>query len=61
VLLLWVYYSAQILFVGAEFTQVYANRFGGRIIADEGAVSTESEELSKEGMARPNPITDEKG
>jgi membrane protein len=29
--LLWVYYSAQILFFGAEFTQVYANKFGSRI------------------------------
>jgi Zn-dependent protease with chaperone function len=28
VLLLWVYYSAQILFFGAEFTQIYANRYG---------------------------------
>lgn len=26
VILLWVYYSAQILFLGAEFTQAYANR-----------------------------------
>lgn len=31
VLLLWVYYSSQILFLGAEFTQVYANRFGSGI------------------------------
>ena len=31
VLLLWVYYSAQILFFGAELTQVYARRFGSRI------------------------------
>jgi membrane protein len=30
VVLLWVYYSAQILLVGAEFTWVYANRFGSR-------------------------------
>jgi membrane protein len=30
-LLLWIYYSAQILFFGAEFTQVYANRFGSKI------------------------------
>jgi membrane protein len=29
--LLWVYYSAQILFFGAELTQVYANRFGTRL------------------------------
>jgi membrane protein len=28
VLLLWVYYSTQILLFGAEFTQVYANRHG---------------------------------
>ncbi|MEP6894095.1 MAG: YihY/virulence factor BrkB family protein [Chloroflexota bacterium] len=30
VILLWVYYSAQILFFGAEFTQVYANMYGSR-------------------------------
>jgi membrane protein len=28
VLLLWVYYSSQILFFGAELTQVYARRYG---------------------------------
>jgi len=28
VLLLWVYYSSQLLFFGAEFTQVYASRYG---------------------------------
>ena len=32
VLLLWVYYSSQILFLGAEFTQVYANKYGRGII-----------------------------
>ncbi len=30
VLLVWVYYSAQIFFLGAEFTQTYAQRFGSR-------------------------------
>ena len=30
VLLLWIYYSAQILLFGAEFTQVYTARFGSR-------------------------------
>jgi len=29
-LLLWVYYSAQILFAGAEFTEVYSRRYGSR-------------------------------
>jgi membrane protein len=38
VLLLWVYYSAQILLFGAEFTQVYARRFGSRLAPAEGAV-----------------------
>jgi len=28
--LLWVYYSAQLLFLGAEFTEVYSRRFGSR-------------------------------
>jgi membrane protein len=31
VLLAWVYYSAQILFLGAEFTEVYARKFGSHI------------------------------
>ena len=31
-ILLWLYYSAQILFFGAEFTQVYANNYGSKIL-----------------------------
>lgn len=31
VILLWIYYSAQILFFGAELTQVYANQYGDPI------------------------------
>ncbi len=30
-LLVWIYYSAQIVFFGAEFTQVYANQYGSNI------------------------------
>jgi membrane protein len=37
VLLLWVYYSAQIFFFGAELTQVYAKLRGARIRPAEGA------------------------
>lgn len=40
VLLLWVYYSAQIFFFGAEFTQTYANTFGSGIVPNPGAKST---------------------
>lgn len=38
VLLIWIYYSALICFYGAEFTQVYARRFGSRIHPEEHAV-----------------------
>ncbi|HYR96750.1 MAG TPA: YhjD/YihY/BrkB family envelope integrity protein, partial [Candidatus Binatus sp.] len=31
VILVWVYYSAQILLFGAELTKVYANRLGSRV------------------------------
>jgi len=40
VLLLWVYYSTQILLLGAEFTQIYADRFGGHIEPNENAMYT---------------------
>ncbi|MBD0267884.1 YhjD/YihY/BrkB family envelope integrity protein [Pseudanabaena sp. FACHB-2040] len=41
-LLAWIYYSAQILFFGAEFTQVYARRFGSQIVPDKNAVVSSS-------------------
>ncbi|MGI8932810.1 MAG: YihY/virulence factor BrkB family protein [Phormidesmis sp.] len=68
VLLLWIYYSAQILLFGAEFTQVYANRFGSYIEPNEHAIfaadatpeekaedtNTESETTQNQ-VARPEP------
>ena len=50
VLLLWVYYAAQILFLGAEFTQVWANRFGGRVQPARGAVPLRPEKRAEEGI-----------
>lgn len=38
--LVWVYYSAQILFFGAELTQVYAARRGHKVVPDKDAVAT---------------------
>ena len=35
VLLVWIYYSAQIFLFGAEFTQVYANKYGPRAVPRE--------------------------
>src|SRR6266446_1400082 len=45
VLLLWVYYSAQIFLLGAEFTKVYANRRGSKQdhpVAESGAALGEA-------------------
>ena len=44
-LLLWVYYSSQILLFGAEFTQVYASRAGRGIKPDEHAIRAEIKEV----------------
>lgn len=37
-ILLWVYYSAQIFFFGAEFTKVYANKYGTRLKPSSNAI-----------------------
>lgn len=50
VLLVWVYYSAQIVFFGAEFTQVYANRYGKRIVPSKNAVAVTEQQRAQEGM-----------
>jgi membrane protein len=42
-LLVWIYYSAQILFFGAEFTQVYANKYGSKIISEDAEKTTYSQ------------------
>ncbi|HEY3661119.1 MAG TPA: YihY/virulence factor BrkB family protein [Candidatus Udaeobacter sp.] len=46
-LLLWIYYSSQILLFGAEFTQVYAARAGREVKPDEYAVRVETKEVEK--------------
>jgi membrane protein len=44
-LLIWVFYSAQILLFGAEFTKVYASRHGSRLEPKEYAVKLETHEI----------------
>ena len=46
-LLLWAYYSSQILLFGAEFTQVYANEFGAPLEPDKYAVLIERKEIEQ--------------
>jgi membrane protein len=50
VILIWVYYSSQILFFGAEFTQVYANKFGSRIVPVGFAVPLTENDRHKQGI-----------
>lgn len=57
-LLIWVYYSAQILFFGAEFTQVYANQYGSKIVPDEDAEPMTAEARAQMGL-EPKPTSGE--
>jgi membrane protein len=43
VLLVWVYYSSQILLLGAEFTRAYANSHGSLVVPDANAVPAPSD------------------
>ena len=43
IILLWVYYSAIILYFGAEYTKVYARAFGGSISPNEYSVEIQKE------------------
>jgi membrane protein len=50
-LLVWVYYSAQIVFFGAEFTQVYARRSGRHIQPSAHAEAVPERQREQEGLA----------
>lgn len=51
VLLVWAYYSAVILFLGAEFTKVYASKFGEDILPNNYAVKIKTIVFEKENEA----------
>jgi membrane protein len=56
VLLVWIYYSAQLLLFGAEFTQVYARRYGSRIYTEsDRTVPKQSEVRAVNTPALPAP------
>ncbi len=52
VILLWVYYSSQVVFFGAEFTKVYARRFGTAVVLDATAVPLTAAARGAQGMGR---------
>jgi membrane protein len=55
VLLVWVYYSALILYIGAEFTKCYAVTYGAEIQADDYAHVVQTVQLvSKHGQVKAN-------
>ncbi len=45
IVMLWVYYSAVILYFGAEFTKVYAKHYGDEIIPNDYAVWVKTKEI----------------
>ncbi len=49
IVLVWIYYSAQILFLGAEFTQVYTHRFGSRVKPKHDAEFVTKKDKAQEG------------
>ena len=50
IILLWIYYSSVILFLGAEFTQAYATKKGIRLKTSEYAVPVTPEARAQEGL-----------
>jgi membrane protein len=50
VMLVWVYYSSYFLFFGAEFTQVYANQYGSRVVPASNAEPLTEDMRRQAGM-----------
>jgi membrane protein len=61
ILMIWVYYSAQIIFLGAEFTQVYANEYGSKIVPEENAVKVTEEDRAQQGIPREEQVREKAG
>ena len=53
ILLLWIYYSAQIFLYGAEFTEVFAKRHGAGLAPKPGRAVAAGEEKEKSPAERP--------
>lgn len=51
-ILIWVYYSAQILFLGAEFTRAYALQFGSHVELKNGALPLTEHDRVQQGIPR---------
>lgn len=60
VILVWIYYSSVILYLGAEFTQVVTDALGGKIEPASYAVHVEQTEVEREVAALPAKHVDVK-
>jgi len=58
IIMVWVYYSAMILYLGAEFTKVYAKFYGGKIFPNEYAVWIKTEEVQVANPVLKNKVLD---
>jgi membrane protein len=56
VLLVWIYYSTQILIFGAEFTQVYARRLGSQLQPSENAILLTEDQRIAQGIPHKETI-----
>jgi len=55
-LLLWAYYSAQILFFGVELTRIYAHKFGTHIKVSDNAVPLTDAAKAEQGIPEPETV-----
>lgn len=53
-ILVWVYYSAQVYFFGAEFTEVWAHRYGSKIEPTKQAVRKNEKDSRGESKSAPD-------
>jgi len=52
ILLVWIYYSSQIVLFGAEFTRVYANAYGSHVVAADNAIPVPETPLARAAMEK---------
>jgi membrane protein len=57
IILLWIYYSTQILFFGAEFTKVYANAYGSHIVPSPHAEPVAVAVGAQQGLSNAPPAS----
>ena len=59
VLLVWIYYTSQLILLGAEFTRVYADAFGSRVVPSKNAVAAPETPLAR--LAAERDLKQQKG